>query len=38
MTRTVIYKYFTISSNTTAQKWPEYRDDFYKTIYSFSFK
>jgi len=31
-------KYFTISSNTTAEKWPEYRDVFYNTLNSFKFK
>ncbi len=31
-------RYFTISANTTAQKWTEYRDVFYKTANSFKFK
>lgn len=31
-------KYFTISANTTAQKWTEYRDVFYNTANSFKFK
>lgn len=31
-------KYFTISANTTAQKWTEYRDVFYSTANSFKFK
>ncbi|MFA5086884.1 MAG: PsbP-related protein [Candidatus Paceibacterota bacterium] len=31
-------KYFTISCNTTAEKWPEYRDIFYNTAESFKFK
>lgn len=31
-------KYFTISNNTTAEKWPEYRDLFYNTLNSFKFK
>lgn len=30
--------YFTISNNTTAEKWPEYRDLFYNTADSFKFK
>ncbi|MDD5569133.1 MAG: hypothetical protein PHG23_01845 [Candidatus Pacebacteria bacterium] len=31
-------KYFTISANTTAEKWPEYRDVFYNVLESFEFK
>lgn len=31
-------KYFTISNNTTAQKWLEYRDIFYNTADTFRFK
>ena len=31
-------KYFTISSNTTTEKWPEYRDIFYNVLNSFKFK
>ena len=31
-------KYFTISANTTAQKWTEYSEIFYDTIRSFKFK
>ena len=31
-------KYFTISSNTTAEKWPEYKDIFYNMLNSFKFK
>ncbi|MDD4333199.1 MAG: PsbP-related protein [Patescibacteria group bacterium] len=31
-------KYFTISNNTTAEKWPEYRDIFYNAAKSFRFK
>jgi hypothetical protein len=31
-------KYFTISANTTAQKWPEYQNPFYDAINSFKFK
>jgi len=31
-------KYFTISYNTTAEKWPEYRDMFYNVAASFKFK
>jgi len=31
-------KYFTISSNTTVEKWPEYRDIFYNVLNSFKFK
>lgn len=31
-------KYFTISANTTAEKWTNYRDAFYNTANSFKFK
>ena len=31
-------KYFTISANTTVQKWTEYSEIFYDTIRSFKFK
>lgn len=31
-------KYFTISANTTAQKWTEYNETFYDTSRSFKFK
>ncbi|MDP3244770.1 MAG: hypothetical protein Q8M83_03895 [bacterium] len=31
-------KFFTISNNTTTEKWPEYRDIFYGTAESFKFK
>jgi len=31
-------KYFIISFNTTAEKWPEYRDIFYNALNSFKFK
>jgi len=31
-------KYFTISNNTTAEKWPEYQDIFYNVLNSFNFK
>jgi hypothetical protein len=31
-------KYFTISANTTSEKWMSYRDTFYNTINSFKFK
>jgi len=31
-------KYFTISANTTAQKWTEYSETFYDTFRSFKFK
>ncbi|HRY52450.1 MAG TPA: PsbP-related protein [Candidatus Portnoybacteria bacterium] len=31
-------KYFNISNNTTAEKWPEYRDIFYNVLNSFEFK
>jgi len=31
-------KYFTISSNTTVEKWPEYRAIFYSVVDSFKFK
>ena len=31
-------KYFTISANTTAQKWTEYNEIFYDTFRSFKFK
>ena len=31
-------KYFTVSANTTAQKWTEYNEIFYDTFRSFKFK
>jgi len=31
-------KYFTISNNTTIEKWPEYQETFYNTASSFQFK
>jgi len=31
-------KYYTISGNTTAQKWPEYKDAFYNVADSLKFK
>lgn len=31
-------KYFTVSNNTTAEKWQEYRDIFYAAANSFKFK
>ncbi len=31
-------QYFTLSANTTSDKWTEYRDTFYASIHSFQFK